>query len=498
MCESLIGTLTECAADGGILRRASIERFTRGLAIVAGRWALVGGNGHRADEGDRAEVVVVDLTTMAEVERIGLPCLEVYDIVAVPAPLARGLALGFGANPARAVEQHRAEDRPAATRPTPPEARVRLAPPRVASALSTMGRALDPASVAACGVRGALPARAVAGTATVVAIEVVNRSRRPLASVPPRIVRVAARWIPLPASPSPAPPPLAAPPPLGRRRAGRRAEPPAPGVVLNPAVPLPRLVRPGEKVAVDLPVEVPETPGRYEVRIALSQRGLGWFGVRLQATVDVLPAHVTAARPPAAGRGQVGCSGRRVGNSTTSRIDAVSVSSMTRRSMPMPEPAGGRQAVLQRPQVVLVDGHGLGVAGRLGRGLVLEAAPLLVGVGQLGEGVGQLAAGHDRLEALDRLGHLAVVTRPAARPPWGSRARTPAPTARPRSSSRRPRGSACPAPTSRRARRRTSAAMRRSSSIGMRTSTRTPACSSTRSASVARRHGGVRSTSRPP
>ena len=206
VCESLIGTLTECAADGTILRRASIERFTRGLAIVAGRWALVGGNGHRADEGDRAELVVVDLTTMAEVERIGLPCLEVYDIVAVPAPLARGLALGFGANPARAVEQHRAEDRPAATRPTPPEARVRLAPPRVASALSTMGQALDPASVAGCGVRGALPARAVAGTATVVTIEVVNRSRRPLASVPPRIVRVAARWIPLPA-PSPAPRP---------------------------------------------------------------------------------------------------------------------------------------------------------------------------------------------------------------------------------------------------------------------------------------------------
>lgn len=300
VCESLIGTLTECAPDGTILRRASIERFTRGLAIVAGRWALVGGNGHRADEGDRAEVVVVDLATMTEVERIGLPCLEVYDIVAVPAPLARGLALGFGANPARAVEQHRAADRAASERPTPPEARVRLAPPRVASALSTMGRALDPASVAACVVRGSLPSRAVAGTATVLPVEVVNRSRRPLASVPPRIVRVAARWIPAPDGPAASPPPTAAAP--GARPAppadgapatgpapGPSPAPPAAGVVLNPPVPLPRLVRPGEKVPVDLPVEVPDTPGRYEVRIALGQRGLGWFGVRLQATVDVVP-----------------------------------------------------------------------------------------------------------------------------------------------------------------------------------------------------------------
>ena len=36
-------------------------------------------------------------------------------------------------------------------------------------------------------------------------------------------------------------------------------------------------------------------------------------------------------------------SGRRVGKSTTSRIDGVSVSSITRRSMPMPRPpVGGR------------------------------------------------------------------------------------------------------------------------------------------------------------
>ena len=41
--------------------------------------------------------------------------------------------------------------------------------------------------------------------------------------------------------------------------------------------------------------------------------------------------------------GDQSLSGRRVGKSTTSRIDGVSVSSITRRSMPMPRPpVGGR------------------------------------------------------------------------------------------------------------------------------------------------------------
>src|SRR5919108_1548221 len=52
------------------------------------------------------------------------------------------------------------------------------------------------------------------------------------------------------------------------------------------------------------------------------------------------------------------------------------------------QPARGRQPVLERPQVVLVDGHGLGVAGSPLPGLVLEPAALLVGIDQLGEGVG--------------------------------------------------------------------------------------------------------------
>jgi hypothetical protein len=274
VCESLIGTLTECAADGSILRRASIERFTRGLAVVGGRWALVGGNGHRQVPGDRAEVVVVDLMTMRVVERIPLPCMEVYDIVAAPPGLARGLAMGFGANPARAVEQHRAAARPEADRPTPPDARLTLASPRVAAGLAGLGRRPPADSLAGWGLRGRLAATMAAGSAPVAPVEVVNRSRRPLASVPPRVVKVAARWIPLPDGDVPE----------AQETPGEEAE----GVVVNPAVALPRLVMPGERVPVDVPLEVPAVPGRYQLRVALGQSGVGWFGVRLQATVDVV------------------------------------------------------------------------------------------------------------------------------------------------------------------------------------------------------------------
>jgi hypothetical protein len=87
------------------------------------------------------------------------------------------------------------------------------------------------------------------------------------------VVKVAARWIPLDE-------PGAAGPP-------RAAGAPVPGTVVNPTVALPRLVRPGETLEVDIPLEVPAEPGRYEVRVALSQRGLGWFGIRLQGEVDV-------------------------------------------------------------------------------------------------------------------------------------------------------------------------------------------------------------------
>ena len=77
---------------------------------------------------------------------------------------------------------------------------------------------------------------------------------------------------------------------------------------------------------------------------------------------------------------------------------------ITSRSMPMPMPPVGRHAVLERAHVVLVVGLGLLVARGLVGALLLEARALLVRVVQLREGVGELHAGGEALEALDQPG----------------------------------------------------------------------------------------------
>jgi hypothetical protein len=92
-------------------------------------------------------------------------------------------------------------------------------------------------------------------------------------------------------------------------------------------------------------------------------------------------------------------SGRRVGNRITSRMLATSASSITTPVDPEAEATRRRQPQLHRPQVRLVEDHGLLVAGRLRPGLRLEPLALVGRVDQLGEGVGELPAGRDQLEA---------------------------------------------------------------------------------------------------
>jgi Domain of unknown function (DUF4915) len=275
ICESTQGALTELAADGRVLRRVGIQRFSRGLAIL-GRWALVGGNSHRDADDDRAEIVVVDLRSFTVVERIAMPCLEVYDIVTAPPELARGLAVGFGANPARAVEQHRGTSRDATRQPTPPERRVELVVPELAAQLAASGQTLDPTVGGRCAVHAKLPGRLVAGEWRTITVVVDNRSNQPLASVPPQPVRVGARWFG----------------PSGRsHRSGSEATDDA--VLHNPTTPLPRLLWPRDRAEADVLLAAPERPGRYQLRIALHQPQLGWFGVRAQGTVVVEAASPT-------------------------------------------------------------------------------------------------------------------------------------------------------------------------------------------------------------
>ena len=184
----------------------------------------------------------------------------------------------------------------------------------------------------------------------------------------------------------------------------------------------------------------------------------------------------------------------------TSRMLATSPSSITQPVDAEPEARRRGQPVLEGAEILLVDLHGLLVVAGPGLGrLLLEAGALVVGVDELGEAVAQLAPGHHRLVALDQLGPVAVPPRQRARPRRGSRSRTPGPTARARSSSRRSRAGSCPGPTpSSTCDARPRSATLASSARGERTSSVKPVASATSSVIGARRHGVVRSRSRPP
>lgn len=286
VCESTRGELTEYALDGRVLRRVHVGRFTRGLA-VAGTWAFVGGNSHRERDHDQAELVVVDRTTFAVAERIALPCSEVYDIVIVTPQLARAVAVGFGTNAARAVAQHRNTVGRKRPRSTTDGARVHLVTPRAASTLAAAGQRLDKRTAARCGVSGSLPTRTRAGDVLALAVTVENRSGIPLATVPPHPVRIGARWFPEPERH-----------PRGVDAAPRgeapvddhdRRPPPSRDVLRNPLGPLPRLLHPDTSTSTEVTLEVPETPGRYHLRVAFHQAGTGWFGRRIEGSVTVVP-----------------------------------------------------------------------------------------------------------------------------------------------------------------------------------------------------------------
>ena len=70
------------------------------------------------------------------------------------------------------------------------------------------------------------------------------------------------------------------------------------------------------------------------------------------------------------------------------------------------EPRRRRHAVLERAHVIFVVVHRFFVAALLLRDLCAEAAGLVVRIVQLGEGVAELAAMHEQLEAIDELAGL--------------------------------------------------------------------------------------------
>ena len=92
------------------------------------------------------------------------------------------------------------------------------------------------------------------------------------------------------------------------------------------------------------------------------------------------------------------------GNRITSRIDGLPVSTMTRRSTPMPSPPVGGRPYRARGRSPRPSRAPRGRRLARSSSCCLEAPALLRRIVQLAEGVGHLEAADVQLEALDRVG----------------------------------------------------------------------------------------------
>ena len=88
------------------------------------------------------------------------------------------------------------------------------------------------------------------------------------------------------------------------------------------------------------------------------------------------------------------------GNNSTSLIDGESVKSMTSRSMPIPMPARRWHAVLERANVIVIERHGLVVAGFFILDLCPEALRLDFRVIELGKTVRDFSSGDKQLKTI--------------------------------------------------------------------------------------------------
>ena len=265
VCNSATGELLAVDdASGRIVRRVECGHWTRGLA-----WDdefLYVGSSHRRTAHDRfahAEVIVLDRTTWAIVERISIPAQELYDLAFVSPPLLGGLRRGFDVNPLRAGEfrQHRLISELGVDEPR------------------TLWPSGDPLAWSdfRCTIACAVPPACAGATILDVPVRLTNRSASFFTSAPPAPVSVSYKWAD-----------------------------PATGAFLTDAhayrSPLPRTVYPGESIEMTARVVVPATVGRAILRITAIQEGVAWFDDQdpanaIEFTVDVTPVQPTVWEP---------------------------------------------------------------------------------------------------------------------------------------------------------------------------------------------------------
>jgi hypothetical protein len=238
VCNSAGGELLQFDQSGReVARRLKLEGWTRGLA-VGDELLFVGESGIREPfAGGASTVAIVDRASWSLMDRVSLPCDQIYDLALAPISLLEGLRRGFRTNARRNAEQ----DQYAMFR------RVGIEP-RLLWAIS------DPLPPEACRVRIELAVPEVLGAGTQVELPCVLENLGPefLVSAPPYPVTIACKWIPSDSE-------------LDDQ------------VIESDHWRLPQTLPPRHPVEFGLKIPIPAQSGAFRLRVTLVQEQVRWF-----------------------------------------------------------------------------------------------------------------------------------------------------------------------------------------------------------------------------
>ena len=230
VCNSMEGTVVARRPGGDRWEcRVELERYPRGL-VVDGRMLYVGESANRGDPDERSSLAVVEGDRV--VDRVPLPCREIYDVVVAPVAALGGLRRGFNTNPHRMTG-------------TSSDGLFGAVGNR--ELFAGLGRPLDPSAAStrvSCRTPGTMARSGVAR----IDVEVTNLAGTALGSALPYPVCLSYRWT---------------------DGAGTTTD--------GPRTALGTVLLPDETASYTIDLRAPETAGEYRLSVALVQDGICWL-----------------------------------------------------------------------------------------------------------------------------------------------------------------------------------------------------------------------------